>query len=314
MWVFIARRLLATVPVLLLISLISFLALSLLPGDVARGLLGPEAPPDAVAALRDDLGLNRPLHERYFSWIGGVLVGDFGETYRTGDSVSGLVAERLPVTIELAVITLVLSTLLAIPLGVIAGVRANTVLDYVSSFMAVVGAVIPNFWLAMMLILIFSVRLGWFPALGWTSFADDPIGNIKSLVLPAIALGVAQAAVLARMTRSAMVEVLRQDFIRTARAKGLAGRPVVLRHALRNALIPIVTIFGLQVSRIVGGAIIIETIFALPGIGKLVIDSILFRELGTVQALVLLIAGWVVLSNLLVDVSYAYLDPRIHYG
>jgi peptide/nickel transport system permease protein len=311
---FIARRVLAMVPVLVLISLISFLTLRILPGDPARGILGPEAPIDAVRDLHKSLGLDRPLPQQYGSWAAGTLKGDFGRTYRTGQTVSSLIGERLPVTIELAVLAIVISTLIGIPLGILAAIRANTIIDYVSTAIAVAGAVIPNFWLALLLVLLFSVRLGWFPALGWTSFSQDPVQNLKSATLPAVALGVAQAAALARMTRSAMVEVLKQDYIRTARAKGLPGRRVVMRHALKNSLIPITTIFGLQVSRIIGGAIIIETIFALPGIGKLVIDSILFRELTTVQALVLIIAAWVVLSNLFVDISYAYLDPRIHYG
>ena len=313
MWAFVLRRILATIPVLLLISVFTFFAIRLLPGDPARAILGPEADPAAVEALKEQLGWNKNIFLQYFEWLGDAITGDFGQSLRSGDSVIGLIGSRVALTVELGLIAMLIGLVVAIPLGVLAGSRPNTPFDYMSTFFAVLGAAIPNFWLAMMLILVFSVELGWLPALGFTAFLDDPIKNLKSLLLPAVALGVFQAAVIARQTRAAMVEVLRQDYVRTAYAKGLRDRTVILRHAFRNALIPVVTVLGLQVSRVIGGAIIIETVFSLPGLGKLVIDSILFRELVTVQAMALLIAASVAAVNLLVDVAYGYLDPRIRY-
>jgi peptide/nickel transport system permease protein len=308
-----ARRLVATIPVIVLISIITFFAMRLLPGDPAMAMLGEEADPAVAEAIRIEMGFDRPVVVQYFDWIGGVFQGDFGDSRRSGDTVRALVADRLELSIELGILSLILAVIIAIPIGLLAGSRPNTPFDYGGTLFAVLGAAIPNFWLAMVLILIFAVELGWFPALGWTSFRDDPIENLRGLFLPALAIGVAQAAVLARQTRASMVEVLRQDYVRTARAKGLRERTVVLQHAFRNALIPVITILGLQVSNIVGGAIIIETVFNLPGIGKLLIDSIFFREFPTVQAIALMLALVVALSNLFVDVTYAVLDPRIRY-
>lgn len=314
MWTFIARRIVTTIPVIVLISLITFLAIRTLPGDPARSMLGPEADPAAVEALRKELGWDQNILVQYLDWVGGAVRGDFGTSFRSGEPVTALVQDRLAVSVQLGLMSLVIALVVAIPLGILAGSHPNTPLDYVSTFFAVLGAAVPNFWLAMMLVLVFSVQLGWFPALGWTPLFDDPIRNLKSLALPAISLGVFQAAVLTRMTRAAMVDVLRQDYVRTARAKGLHEKAVIVRHAFRNALVPVVTVLGLQISTVVGGAIIIETVFALPGVGKLLIDSILFRELVTIQALALMIAAAVAGANLLVDVAYAYLDPRIRYG
>lgn len=313
MTTYIARRLVATIPVLILISAITFFAIRLLPGDPAIALLGPEADLNLLEALREELGLNKNVVLQYFEWIGNAFQGDFGESRRSGDTVTALVSDRLEVTIELGILSLILAVIIAIPIGLLAGSRPNTPFDYLGTLFAVLGAAIPNFWLALVLILIFAVELGWFPALGFTSFRDDPVENLRGMILPAAAIGVAQAAILARQTRAAMVEVLQQDYVRTARAKGLRERTVIVRHGFRNAVIPVVTVLGLQVSNVIGGAIIIESVFSLPGVGKLLIDSIFNRELVTVQALALMLAVSVALSNLLVDVSYAYLDPRIRY-
>ena len=310
---YIARRLVATIPVLILISAITFFAIRLLPGDPAIALLGPEADLNLLEALREEMGLNKNVVVQYFEWIGNAFQGDFGESRRSGDTVTALVRDRLEVTIELGILSLILAVVIAVPIGLLAGSRPNTPFDYLGTLFAVLGAAIPNFWLALVLILIFAVELGWFPALGFTSFRDDPVENLRGMLLPAVAIGVAQAAILARQTRAAMVEVLQQDYVRTARAKGLRERNVIIRHGFRNALIPVVTVLGLQVSNVIGGAIIIESVFSLPGVGKLLIDSIFNRELVTVQALALMLAVSVALSNLLVDVSYAYLDPRIRY-
>lgn len=314
MTAYVLRRALATIPVLILISILSFVTLRLLPGDPARAILGPEAPPEAVEALREDLGWDRPIPVQYVEWMADALRGDFGSSLRSGESVSGLVVSRLPVTLLLAFGSLAIAIVVAIPIGVAAAIRPNSAIDYLGTVGAVVGAAIPNFWLAMMLVAVFAVQLGWLPALGWVPIREDPMQAAKSLVLPTVSLAAFHAAIVTRMTRSAMLEVLNQDYVRTARAKGLAPFTVVVRHSLRNALIPIVTILGLRVSQVLGGAIIIESVFAMPGIGKLVVDSILFKELVTVQALVLLIAAFVAVSNLVVDILYSVIDPRIRYA
>ncbi len=313
MTTYIVRRLIATIPVLFLISAITFFTIRLLPGDPALAILGPEADYNLVEALREELGLNRPVVVQYLDWMYHAFQGEFGESRRSGDTVAALVSDRLEVTIQLGILSLIVAVLLALPIGLLAGSKPNTPFDYLGTFFAVVGAAIPNFWLALLLILVFAVDLGWFPALGFTSFREDPLENMRGMVLPAIAIGIAQAAVLARQTRASMVEVLQQDYVRTARSKGLRERNVIFRHGFRNAMIPVITILGLQISNIVSGAIIIESVFSLPGIGKLLIDSIFNRELVTVQALALMLALAVAMSNLLVDVSYGYIDPRIRY-
>ncbi len=313
MTTYIIRRLIATIPVLFLISAITFFTIRLLPGDPALAILGPEADYNLVEALREELGLNRPVVVQYLDWMYHAFQGEFGESRRSGDTVAALVSDRLEVTIQLGILSLIVAVILALPIGLLAGSKPNTPFDYLGTFFAVVGAAIPNFWLALLLILVFAVDLGWFPALGFTSFREDPLENMRGMVLPAVAIGIAQAAVLARQTRASMVEVLQQDYVRTARSKGLRERNVIFRHGFRNAMIPVITILGLQISNIVSGAIIIESVFSLPGIGKLLIDSIFNRELVTVQALALMLALAVAMSNLLVDVSYGYIDPRIRY-
>ncbi len=310
---YIARRFLVTIPVLILISAITFFAVALLPGDLAVAMLGLEADPRHLEALREQLGLNRPVVVRYFDWVGDALQGDLGWSARAGQEVSDLIVKRLEVSIELGILAMLVALAIGIPLGLLAGARPNTGLDYGGTTLAVLGAAIPNFWLALMLILLFAVHLRWFPAVGFTSFLDDPVQNLRSVALPAFAVGVTQAAILARQTRAALVDVLRQDYVRTAYAKGLRERSVILRHAFRNALIPVVTVMGIQVSTIVGGFVIIETVFNLPGVGKLLVDSAFNRELPTVQTIGVLLAGAVALTNLVVDVSYAFLDPRIRY-
>ena len=313
MTIYIVRRLIATIPVLFLISAITFFTIRLLPGDPALAILGPEADFNLVEALREELGLNRPVIVQYLDWMYHAFQGEFGESRRSGDTVAALVSDRLEVTIQLGILSLIVAVILALPIGLLAGSKPNTPFDYLGTFFAVVGAAIPNFWLALLLILVFAVDLGWFPALGFTSFREDPLENMRGMVLPAIAIGIAQAAVLARQTRASMVEVLQQDYVRAGRSKGLRERNVIFRRGFRNAMIPVITILGLQISNIVSGAIIIESVFSLPGIGKLLIDSIFNRELVTVQALALMLALAVAMSNLLVDVSYGYIDPRIRY-
>ncbi|MCY4617033.1 MAG: ABC transporter permease [Chloroflexi bacterium] len=311
---FIIRRVLATIPVLILISVVTFVALRLLPGSPGSAILGPEADPAAVEALNERLGWYDPIYEQYADWIAGVFQGDFGYSQRSNDPVGPLIASRLEATLQLGIMSLALALLIAIPIGAIAGAKPGTPFDYGLTFFAVIGVSVPNFWLAMLLVIIFALELGWFPTQGFTPFFEDPTANLKGMILPAFAIGVALAGNLARQVRASMVEVMQQDYVRTARAKGLRERSVLVRHGFRNALIPVVTVLGLQTSLVVGGAIVIESFFGLPGVGKLIIDSILFSEIPTVQALAVMIALGVAAINLIVDISYAYLDPRIRYS
>ena len=266
-----------------------------------------------VEALREELGLNRPVVVQYLDWMYHAFQGEFGDSRRSGDSVAALVSDRLEVTIQLGILSLIVAVVIALPVGLLAGSRPNTPFDYFGTVFAVVGAAIPNFWLALVLILVFAVDFGWFPALGFTSFREDPLENMRGMLLPAVAIGIAQAAVLARQTRASMVESAATGLRSHGPQQGATrvdGR-VPTRLPQRND--PVITILGLQISNIVSGAIIIESVFSLPGIGKLLIDSIFNRELVTVQALAMMLAVAVALSNLLVDVSYAYIDPRIRY-
>ncbi|MCG0238857.1 MAG: ABC transporter permease [Firmicutes bacterium] len=311
---FLIRRLLLTIPLILLVSVITFALLRVLPGDPARTILGPEAPPEAVAALRERLGLNRPLHQQYLSWAGAALRGDLGESLVDGTPVTRLIAQRLPATLELAVLTFLVSSLIAVPLGIAAAVGRGRWPDFFCSALALAGLSVPHFWLGMLFILLFAVRLQWLPASGYVPFAEDPVQNLKAMLMPAVATGLREAGVVARFLRSSLLEVLRADFIRTARAKGLAERVVIFRHAVRNALIPVVTASGLQVAGLLGGLVITETIFIIPGFGRLIVDGIFTRDLTVVQGSVLVVALMVIAVNLVVDLLYALLDPRIGLG
>ncbi len=294
-----------------------FLMLRLIPGDVVDVILGGEgsASPERLAELRKLFALDQPLPQQYLTWLVGLLSGDFGRSIRTSRPILPDVLARVPVTYQLATMAMLLSLLLAIPLGVISSVRRETRVDFVIRAVGLLGLSIPNFWLASMLILLVSQHFrGGLPTSGYVYPNQDLVGSFRSLLLPALALGAANVAILMRMTRSSMLEVLRQEYVLTARAKGLVERLVLYRHALRNALIPVVTVAGIQVGYLLGGALIIEQIFALPGLGTLVLNGITQRDYPVVQAGVLLIASSFVLANLAVDVLYAYLDPKIHYG
>jgi ABC-type dipeptide/oligopeptide/nickel transport system permease component len=299
---FLLRRLLQSVLVLLGVSVVVFLILHL-TGDPALLLLPPEATAEDIARLRQQLGFDDPLPAQYLRFLRGAVRGDFGESLRHGEPAMALVLERLPATFELAGAGLLLALCLAIPAGILSAVRRNTVLDYVSTVVALFGQAMPTFWLGIMLILVFSVQLGWLPSSGR--------GDLQHLVLPAVTLGLFTTARITRLTRSGMLEVLGQDYIRTARAKGVSEPPVVWKHALRNASIPIVTIVGIELGTLLGGSVITETIFAWPGVGRLSVQAIFNRDYPVVQAAVFLLASTFVLVNLLVDVVYTYLDPRI---
>ena len=311
---FLVRRAFISAVTLLIISLIVFTGVRMIPGDPARVLAGTDADAAGLEEIREKYGLNDPVPVQYLRWLGLALRGDLGESIRTRTPVAGTVAIKLPITIELSCLSLLVAVAIAIPAGVIAAVRRNTAWDVLASGVSLCGVSIPNFWLGIMLILLVSVRLGWLPASGFVPLAEDPIANLKRMLMPALVLGTGLAAVLMRQTRNAMIEVLSADYVRTARAKGLAQRVVVVRHALRNGLIPVVTILGLQMGALMGGAVVTEQIFVLPGFGRLIVEAVFTRDYPVVQGVVLLTASSYVLINLLVDVSYSVLNPRIRIG
>ncbi len=308
---FIVGRLVAFALTLLAASLVVFVVLEVLPGDPAALMLGTGARADTLSALRHQMGLDRPLWLQYATWIAGLLRGDFGVSYTYGVPVADLIAPRVLVSVPLAGMAILLSTVLAIPTGVIAASRRGGGVDLALMSAAQVGVAVPNFWLGLLLILLFAVRLPWLPASGFAGW-DNGIGPaLRSLLLPALALALPQAAILARVTRSAVLETLGQDYVRTARAKGLSRSGALWRHAVPNALIPVVTIIGLQFSFLLAGTVIIENVYTLPGLGRLVFQAIAQRDLIVVQDLVVLLAGSVIAVNLLVDLVFLALDPRL---
>jgi peptide/nickel transport system permease protein len=310
---FVARRLLATVPLLFFVSLVVFSFVHILPGDPAVLFLGEEATPETLAKFRTRLGFDRPLVTQYIEWLGRALRGDLGRSLRTNQPVTEAILQRLPVTLELLGAALAVSLAIAIPAGIVSAVKRNSGVDLVSTVFALIGFSLPNFWLGLILIYVFALLLRWLPPSG---FAPLPAlaDNARSLILPALTLGTALAALITRQLRSGMLEVLRQDYVRTAQAKGLGQGVVVAKHALKNALIAVVTVIGLQIGGLLGNTIITESLFALPGVGRLMIDAVFSRDFFIVQGVVLFLAVGYVLSNLIVDVLYSYLDPRIRLG
>ncbi|MGB1693257.1 MAG: ABC transporter permease [bacterium] len=311
---FMFRRLTALMVTLLVASLLIFLLLEILPGDPAAVILGVGAQEDTLRALRAELGLDLPAPVRYLNWLGEVLQGDLGRSYTYDTPVQELLLNRVELSLPLALLAILLSTGIAIPLGVFAASRHRKVADTGIMGFAQLGVAVPNFWFAILLILLFSVKLGWFSAGGFAGWDAGWIPAFKSLVLPAVALALPQAAILARVTRSSVLETVQEDYIRTARAKGLSRSQALWRHAVRNALIPVVTILGLQLSFLLAGTIIIENVFYLPGVGRLLFQAIAQRDLMVVKNLVLVLAATVVLINFLVDLLYAVLDPRLRLG
>jgi peptide/nickel transport system permease protein len=307
-------RILSVFPVLAGIVVITFLALRLVPGDVVYVILNEYYDPEVAAQLRTLFGLDLPIHEQFAQWIGGILRGDLGESLRTGRPVIDEIARRFPATLELTLGALLLSLVIAIPVSVFSATRRNSFGDLVARVVSLIGLSIPNFFLGILLILLFAVTLNWLPAGGYTPAETDFGAHLSHLILPIITLGTSMAAVTMRMTRSAMLEVLRQDYVRTAHAKGLLQRDVTLTHALRNALVPVVTVVGIQVGSLLGGTVVVERIFSWPGLGTLIVDAILQRDYPLVQAGVMFLALFFVLANLLVDVLYLYLNPRLRGG
>ncbi|MBM4443296.1 MAG: ABC transporter permease [Candidatus Rokubacteria bacterium] len=311
---FLIRRAFISAITLAIISVIVFAGVRAIPGDPARVLAGAEADEAGLEEIREKYGLNDSVAVQYFRWIGHALRGDLGVSIRTRQPVAATVALKLPITIELTIFSIAIALAIAIPAGVIAAVRRNTAWDVLMSGLSLGGVSIPNFWLGIMLILLVSVRLGWLPASGYVPPWEDPIDNLRRMIMPALVLGTGLAAVLMRQTRNAMIEVLSADYIRTARAKGLAQSAVVVRHALRNSLIPVVTILGLQMGALMGGAVVTEQIFVVPGFGRLIVEAVFTRDYPVVQGVVLITASAYVLINLLVDISYSLLNPRIRIG
>ncbi|KPZ01666.1 ABC transporter permease [Pseudomonas syringae] len=311
MLMFILRRLLSSIPTLILVSLFVFTLQKLLPGDPVLAMAGEERDPAVMEYLRDKYRLDDPIPLQYLNWVSNVLTGDLGTSLRTEQPVTTLLASKLPVTLELAVLALLIALLIGIPTGIISAVRKGTAVDYGANVVALSGISIPHFWLGILLIMVFAVKLQWLPASGFVPMGEDFGQNLKTLILPAFVLGAGLSGILMRHTRSAMLEVLRADYVRTARAKGLFPRTVILKHALRNALMPIITLTTLLFGELLGGAVLTEQVFSIPGFGKMIVDAVFNRDYAVVQGVVLCVAIGFLMLNLLADVLYRLINPRL---
>jgi peptide/nickel transport system permease protein len=311
---YLLRRLLLAIPVVILVTIMVFSLMHLLPGDPATVILGQEATPQAVSALREQLGLNKPIFVQYLTWLWGILHGDLGHSLVDHTPVSKLILQRLPVSLELTFGTFLIATFIAIPAGIFSAARSGTWIDYSSTAFALGGMSIPHFWLGMMFIVLFSVKLGWLPASGYVPFSENPVANLSAMIMPMVATGLRESAILMRMVRSSLLEEMDSDYIRTAYSKGLKERTVILHHALKNAFVPVLTVSGLMIAGLLGGLVITESIFSIPGYGKLLVDSIFTRDFVTVQGAILVSALLVVTVNLIVDLLYTVIDPRIKIG
>ncbi|EPR20042.1 ABC transporter permease [Agrobacterium radiobacter] len=308
---YIGKRLLVAIPTLLIISIFVFSLQKLLPGDPVLAMAGEERDPATIEFLREKYRLNDPVPLQYINWLGGVMTGDFGISLRSNQPVLELIGQKLPVTIQLAVMAMFFAMVIGIPIGILAAVKKNTWIDYTANIVALSGLSIPNFWLGIMLILLVSVKLGWLPASGYESIFVDPVRSIETMIMPAFVLGNALAATLMRHTRSAMVAVLSSDYIRTARAKGLSPREIILSHSFRNALLPVITLLALLFGELLAGAVLTEQIFTIPGFGKMTVDAVFTRDYAVVQGIVLCTAVGFILMNLLADIAYVLLNPRL---
>lgn len=307
----ILKRLLAIVPLLFMISFIVFFIINLLPGDATISMAADGADQAYIDHLRAVMGLDKPPIQRYFSWLWGLLHGNFGNSLITNVPVAQTILQRLPVTLEITIVAIIISIIIAVPLGILSAVKRNSIFDIIGSIASMISVALPSFWLGILLILAFAVKLQWLPATGYVSFKDNPIQNLRSVILPAISIGSAFAATVMRQTRSALLETMDQDYIMTAWAKGLRERIVIWKHALRNALIPVVTVVTMQIGRLIGGAAVTETVFAIPGIGRSIVDAILTRDYPLAMGMILTAAVFVVVINTLVDIVYILIDPRI---
>ena len=311
---FIARRLTLALPTLVLVSIFTFSLQKLLPGDPVLVLAGEERSPEVLATLRHKYHLDEPAPVQYLRWIGGVLHGDLGLSLKTDQPVAQLIASKLPITVELAALAMGVALLVGIPAGVLAAVRKGTGTDLAANVLALSGISVPPFWLGVLMILLFAVKLHWLPASGFAPLWDDPVQNIRTLLMPSLVIGAALAASLMRHTRGAMLAVLRADYIRTARAKGLLTPAVILKHAFRNALVPIVTLVTLLFGELIGGAVLTEQVFTIPGFGKMIVDAVFTRDYAVVQGVVLCVACAFIALNLLADVLYVLINPRLRVG
>ncbi len=311
---FLIRRILQTLITLFVVSLISFTLSMVLPGDPSLAIVGSEgASEEMIKSVRQELGLDRPIVVQYFKWLGAIVSGDFGISIRTRAHVLTLFDQRLPMTLELLALGIIFALLIAVPMGIFSALRPNTWVDTAGTVIAVSGVAMPQFFLGMILILVFSIWLGWLPSSGYVTPGENLLANIKGMILPAISLGSVVMAEIMRQLRSSMLEVLNEEYVQTARAKGVPEFQVIIRHALRNALIPVVTLLGMRIGRLIGGIVIIEVVFSLPGIGRLLMNAVLFNDFPVLQTGVLLVALAVTFLNLLADVSYSLLDPRIRH-
>jgi peptide/nickel transport system permease protein len=311
---YLLRRLALAIPTLFLVSVLVFALMRLMPGDVATRMVEGHAYAPTLAALRHDLGLDRPVHAQYLEWIGGIVTrGDFGRSYWTRQPILDEFMRRFPVTLELAFLTIVVSVVLGVLVGIVSAVRQDSVSDYVGRILAILALSIPYFGLAVLVVVLPSIWFKWTPVWSYVPFTTDPLENLKIMLVPAVVFGVTRAGPVMRIMRSALLEVLRQDYIRTAWSKGLAERPIILRHALKNAMIPVISLIGLQMPLYIGGSVIIESIFRLPGVGLFFFEALTRLDYPVVQSVNLIIAALVVGLNLLIDISYAFLDPRIRY-
>ncbi len=310
---YITRRVIQSVVVMFGISILVFLLVHLVPGDPIRVALGTQFDQDTYNTLRERAGFNQPLFVQYFTWLASAVQGDLGVSFRSGAPVTDLILGRLPATLTLAFASLVVALLIAIPLGIISAVRSGSKLDHAATVFSQFGISIPDFWMGIMFILLFSLTLGWLPPSGYTPLTDDPVDWFSRLLMPAVTVGVVSGSVLTRFVRSSMLEALSQDYTRTARSKGLAERVIVNRHVLKNALIPVVTVAGLQLASLLGGVIIVEVVFSWPGLGQLALIAVQRRDYPVLQGAVLVMAITFLLINLVVDLLYAWLDPRIKY-
>lgn len=306
-----ANRLAQMVPVLVIVSMVIFAVTLLLPGDPTFTVLGEFATEEQRDAVREQYGFDEPIPVQYLKWAERTLTGDLGRSIRTREPVLQMLGDRLPVTIELALLSIIIAVLFGVPLGLIAALRHNTWVDSGVSFVAMASLAIPNFWAGILLIMLFTLVLGWLPPSGYVPFVEAPLDNLRLMIMPALTLGTALAALIMRQTRASTLAVLGQDYIRTAYSKGLGDRRILARHVFRNAMIPVTTITGLQIGKVLGGAVIVETVFSLPGIGQLVIEGIFGRDFPVVQASVLLIVIMIMIVNVIVDLLYSVLDPRI---
>ncbi len=314
MGVHIIRKILSMLPILIVVSILLFLLMNILPGNAATSQLNVEnASQQYYEQLVEKLGLDRPAYIRYLDWMYSMFKGDFGKSLITGQPVIEIIKARLPITVELALLSLIIAVIIAIPLGIISAIKRNKPIDLVASVFAVAGMTIPHFWLGMLLILLFSITLKWLPASSYVPFFIDPVANLSHMIMPALAIGVGFAATFMRQTRSALLEVMDQDYIITAKAKGLKGSVVIWKHALRNSLIPVVTVIAMSTGRLIGGAVICETVFTMPGMGMGIVDGIMNRDYPIVMGLIMVSAIMIIMINTIVDIMYIVIDPRISH-